>query len=202
MTIDLALLGKSIEAIRDEQRIQRARQMKIRLAFFLALALVPLSAQAVTFSNEELCRGAHATRNDRNPLDYKVRVVAGSEIHLAYTRSDGKYFEYWCQIGDGEIRVGDPALGWYENSRVYYRIDGRKVEISNWLIPSAEAHRQADALRTRLDNELGDRRTFVKGQLGTGSATARTTSADETRHSDVDEALARQLQTMPGVSRW
>jgi hypothetical protein len=62
------------------------RHVKIEVAFFVALALAPITAQAVTFSNEELCRGAHATRNGRNPLDYQVRVVAGSEIHLSYTR--------------------------------------------------------------------------------------------------------------------
>jgi hypothetical protein len=104
---------------------------------------------------------------------------------------------------EDEIRVGDPALGWYQNSRVYYRIDGPKVEISNWMIPSAEAQRQAAVLRTKLENQLADRRTFVKGQLGTGSATEKAMRPlDKATRSDIDDALARQLQTMPGVSRW
>lgn len=71
------------------------------------------------------------------------------------------------------------------------------------MIPSAEAQRQAAALRTKLENELADRRTFVKGELGTGGAIEKATrSLDKSMRSDIDDALARLLQTMPGVSRW
>lgn len=127
------------------------------------------------FTDEELCRAAHATANGRNPRDYKVEWVSGHEVHVSYTRqSDGKFFGFRCAIEDTEIRGGDDLnAGWYENLRFFYEFsaDGRTVQISHWLMPTPEARRQAERLGSLLGDgglkkELMNRRTFSKSDFG------------------------------------
>lgn len=67
--------------------------MKIEAAFFVALALAPLAARPRRSATRSCAEERTLRGMGRNPLHYRIRAVAGSEVQLSYTRSDGKYFK-------------------------------------------------------------------------------------------------------------
>ena len=71
----------------------------------------------------------------------------GKTISVAYTRDDGKFFGYSCQISGNEIRWRDQSMSrWNKNIKLYYALAENGARLNIRSVVYGEAMSKSFAL--------------------------------------------------------